>query len=243
MLKHIGRHGDRKVAILWREVPGEDHMCLVIYPETLPTHIHNSIMAALESAPGQASTNLADVLHRNYLPDGRVQLTALHQEGMIKKVPTNQIIVTPNLQSSVKLDELNKIIKEMETGEAARQRMQKIDESQGIVDPSVKRKAEAEFKRQQERDSQIPPVPNVAASPDGALDDKSIAMSMLSQALRMQSEAEGMIKEAARMKKEAQRMYPGVIPAASKSEIMAQPQPVKSTRGRPRKVVAENAVD
>ncbi len=128
MLKHIGRHGDRKVAILWREVPGEDHMCLVIYPETLPTHIHNSIMAALESAPGQASTNLADVLHRNYLPDGRVQLTALHQEGMIKKVPTNQIIVTPNLQSSVKLDELNKIIKEMETGEAARQRMQKIDE-------------------------------------------------------------------------------------------------------------------
>ena len=44
MLKHIGRHGDRKVAILFREVPGEDHMCLVIYPETLPTHIHDSIM-------------------------------------------------------------------------------------------------------------------------------------------------------------------------------------------------------
>jgi hypothetical protein len=61
MLKHIGRHGDRKVAIIFRELPGEDHMCLVIYPETLPTHIHNTIMGILESAPGQASPNLADV--------------------------------------------------------------------------------------------------------------------------------------------------------------------------------------
>lgn len=242
MLKHIGRHGDRKVAILWREVPGEDHMCLVVYPETLPTHIHNSLMATLESPPGQAAPNLSEVLHRNYLPDGRVQLTALHQEGMIKKVPTNQIIVTPNSQSSVKLDELNRILKEMQTGEAARTRMQQIDESTGIVDPSVKRKAEAEFKRQQERQTQTPPVPNIAATADGALDDKSLAMNMLSQAQRMQAEAEGMIKEAARMKKEAQRMYPGVVPGESTSS-QAPAKPANSSRGRPKKVVAENAVD
>jgi hypothetical protein len=240
MLKHIGRHGDRKVALLWREVPGEDHMCLVVYPETLPTHIHNSLMATLESAPGQAAPNLADVLHRNYLPDGRVQLTALHQEGMIKKIPTNQVIVTPNSQSSVKLDELNRILKEMETGESARQRMKEIDDSTGIVDPATKRKAEAEFRRQQERQPQAP-IPPVATTPDGVLDDKALAMSMLTQALRMQEEAEGMIKEAARMKKEAQRMHPGVIPG---EPAKADPTiPAKSTRGRPKKVVAENAVE
>jgi len=100
MLKHIGRHGDRKVALLFREVPGEDHMCLVVYPDTLPTHIHNSIMSTLESPAGQAATNLSEVLHRNLLPDGRPQLEALHREGMIKKVPTNQVIVTPTAQSS-----------------------------------------------------------------------------------------------------------------------------------------------
>ena len=71
MLKHIGRHGDRKVAIIFRELPGEEHMCLVIYPDVLPTHIHNSVMSVLESAPGQQATNLADVFHRNLLPDGR----------------------------------------------------------------------------------------------------------------------------------------------------------------------------
>ena len=145
-MKHIGRHGDRKVAIIFRELPGQEHMCLVIYPETLPTHIHNTIMSILESAPGQQSPNLADVLHRNLLPDGRVILQALHNEGMLKKINTNQVIVTPTAQSNVKLDELNRIVKEMESGAEALKRMQELDANAGFVDPAVKRKAEKAFK-------------------------------------------------------------------------------------------------
>jgi hypothetical protein len=243
MLKHIGRHGDRKVAILFREVPGEDHMCLVIYPETLPTHIHDSIMKTLESPVGQQATNLADALHRGVLPDGRPQLEALHREGMIKKIPSNQVIVTPNAQSNVKLDELNRIIKEMETGEAAINRLREIDKSTGLVDPAVKRKAEAEFKRLQERNAQPEPL---LASVDGALDDKSLAMNMLSQAKRMESEAKGMIAEAARMKKDAQRMYPAVKlnNMAPVVQEQAQPTTAATRRGRPpkAKVVSADAV-
>jgi hypothetical protein len=241
MLKHIGRHGDRKVAILFREVPGEDHMCLVIYPETLPTHIHNSIMSTLESAPGQAATNLSEVLHRNLLPDGRPQLEALHKEGMIKKVPTSQIIVTPTAQSSVKLDELNKIIREMESGEQALKRLQDIDKNSGFVDPAQKRKAEAEYKRSQERGVTTPPVAPLVSSVDGALDDKALAMNMLSQAKRMEVEAKGMIAEAARMKKDAQRMSPSVTldHFAAPATPAAAPK-----RGRPSqaKAVPANAV-
>jgi hypothetical protein len=246
MLKHIGRHGDRKVAILFREVPGEDHMCLVIYPETLPTHIHNSIMSTLESAPGQAATNLSEVLHRNLLPDGRPQLEALHKEGMIKKVPTAQIIVTPTSQSSVKLDELNKIIREMESGEQALKRLQDIDKNTGFVDPAQKRKAEAEYKRSQERGVTAPPVAPLVSSVDGALDDKALAMNMLNQAKRMEIEAKGMIAEAARMKKDAQRMNPSVTlehfvaPEAAASAAAA----TVPKRGRPSraKAVPANAV-
>jgi hypothetical protein len=244
MLKHIGRHGDRKVAILFREVPGEDHMCLVIYPETLPTHIHDSIMKTLESPVGQQATNLADALHRGVLPDGRPQLEALHREGMIKKIPSNQVIVTPNAQSSVKLDELNRIIKEMETGEAAINRLREIDKSTGLVDPAVKRKAEAEFKRIQERKTQQPEP--LIASTDGALDDKSLAMNMLAQAKRMEVEAKGMISEAARMKKDAQRMYPAVNLNNFSETVQEQAQPTATAprRGRPpkAKVVSADAV-
>lgn len=244
MLKHIGRHGDRKVAILFREVPGEDHMCLVIYPEVLPSHIHDSIMKTLESPVGQQATNLADALHRNLLPDGRPQLEALHKEGMIKKIPTNQVIVTPNATSNVKLDELNKIVREMETGENAVKRLQEIDSATGMVDPLTKRKAEAEFKRSQEREPQVQPM---QASMDSALDDKSLAQNMLAQAKRMEIDAKSMIAEAARMKKDAQRMYPSVV--ASKAAPVAQPvaetAPAAPKRGRPSnatKALAANGV-
>ena len=239
MLKHIGRHGDRKVAILWREVPNEDHMCLVIYPETLPTHIHDSVMKTLESDVGQQSPNLADALHRNLLPDGRPQLEGLHREGMIKKIPTNQVIVTPNATSNVKLDELNRIVREMETGKEALDRLQKIDESIGIVDPMVKRKAEAEYKRGQERGM----VPPIQAPQTGALDDKALAANMLAQAKRMEIEAKGLIAEAARMKKDAQRMYPAVNTASVQMPSVTDGQPkVDKKRGRPSKVVAAHGV-
>lgn len=232
MLKHIGRHGDRKVALVFREIPGEEHMCLVIYPEVLPSHIHDAIMKVLESPAGQAETVLANALHRNLLPDGRVILEALHREGMLKKVATNQIIVTPNATSNVKLDELNRLVREMESGEEAARRMAELDANAGIVDPQVKRQAEAEFKsRQQQNSSQL------RADTQSALDDKSLAANMLAQAKRMEAEAQGLIAEAARMKKDAERMFPGV--AVTDAAATAAETSTTKSRGRKKTVTAD----
>jgi hypothetical protein len=240
-MKHIGRHGDRKVAIIFRELPGQEHMCLVIYPETLPTHIHNTIMTILESAPGQQSPNLADVLHRNLLPDGRVILQALHNEGMLKKIQTNQVIVTPTAQSNVKLDELNRIVKEMESGAEALKRMQELDANAGIVDPATKRRAEKAFKEGRIAEAEAIVAPLVAAA-TGALDDQSLAANMLAQAKKMEIDAKGLVAEAARMKKEAQKMFPTVKMKTSRSEpvVAAVEQPAPKTRGR--KKAAADAV-
>jgi len=188
--------------------------------------------------PGQAAPNLADVLSRNLLPDGRAQLEALHREGMIKKVPSNQVIVTPTATSSVKLDEMNQIIREMETGESAHKRLQELDASTGFVDPAQKRKAEAEYKRSRERQD-MPAVQPLVSDANGALDDKTLATNMLSQAKRMEIEAKSMIAEAARMKKDAQRMFPGV---QNTGEVAVSPvaaaAPAK-TRGRKKAVTAD----
>lgn len=225
MLKHIGRHGDRKVAIVFREIPNEDHMCLVIYPDVLPTHIHNSVMSVLESAPGQQATNLADVFHRNLLPDGRNILHTLHVEGMLKKIATNQVILTPTPTSSVKLDEINRLVKEMESGTEALKRMQEIDQSAGLVPPEVKRQAEAQYKNRQ--------TAPAAPAANAALDDHTLAANMLSQAKRMEQEAQGLIAEAARMKKDAERMFPGVSVKDAQNESTEAPAAPK--RGRPAK--------
>lgn len=246
MLKHVGRHGDRKVAIIFREIPGDDHMCLVIYPDVLPTHIHDSVMRVLESPAGQQETTLANALHRNLLPDGRVILEALHREGMLKKVAANQVIVTPNATSAVKLDELNRLVKEMESGDEARKRMAQIDASQGIVDPETKREQEREFKRrrleEELRRTQAgqPPTP---VGDNNALDDRALASNMLAQAQKMEREAQGLIAEAARMKKDAERMVPNVSLSESKTSVTVPTTETKK-RGRPSKadLAARDAV-
>lgn len=218
MLKHVGRHGDRKVAIIFREIPGDEHMCLVIYPDVLPTHFHDTIMKVLEGPAGQQESVLANALHRNLLPDGRVILEALHKEGMLKKISTEHVIVTPTATSSVKLNELNRLVREMEMGDEAVKRMRELDANAGMVPPEVKRRAEAEFRSKQATQ------PPVSAPSTSALDDKTLASDMLTQAKKMEIEARGLIAEAARMKKEAERMFPAVMPQEAKVSKLKQPR-------------------
>jgi hypothetical protein len=231
-IRHIGKHGDRKIAILYRQVPGEDHMCLVIQPDVLPAHWHDSIMKVLESDIGQQANELADALHRNLLPDGRNILETLHFEKMIKKIRTSDVLVTPRPGATIRLDELNKMLNEMEKGSEAVKKMAQNDASRGLVDAPTKRAAEAEFKR-----TQIEKVAaaKMQADPNAALSDRDIATNMLEQAKRMEIEAKGMIAEAARMKKDAERLQPNVAHDKEKT-VKTASSTTPAKRGRPAKV-------
>lgn len=231
-LKHVGKHGDRKVAILFREVPNEDHMCLVIYPDTLPAPWESAIMKVLESDIGQQAEQFADALHRSLLPDGRVILETLHLEKMIKKVRTADVIVTPRTDSNIRLDELNRMLNEMKQGEQAIKKLAEMDATRGMVAPEVKRSAEAAFKSRQAGQKAT-----VAAPADGALSDRDIATNMLAQAQRMEAEAKGLAAEAARMKKEAEKMHPGVPVKRG----AAKPTETTVKRGRPAKTKVADA--
>ena len=233
-MKHVGKHGDRKVCILFRQVPGEDHMALVIYPETLQAHWQQAIQKVVESDIAQQAEELADALHRNFLPDGRPILETLHQERMIKKVRTGDIIVTPTAQSNIRLDELNKMLNEMKLGDAAIKKMAQNDASRGMVAPDVKRRAEAEYKASQAQPA--PAATRFQAPQDGALSDRDIAANMVFQAKKMEVEAKAMIAEAARMKKDAQRMDPAVV--AKQAPAPAPASAAESKRGRPTKTKA-----
>ena len=230
-LRHVGKHNERKVAIVFREVPGEPHMCLVTYPDVLNRHVHDPLMKCIESDIGQSSENLADALNRTYTVDGKIILQALHGEGQLKKVNTENVVVTPSPNVRIKLNELNKILDEMKQGEAAVKRLAEIDSSTGLQDP-------IDVARRMRSEQQAP-----LQAAQGALADDQIANNLRSQAERMSNEAKGLLAEAERMMKEANQML-GVstekkTTRKAKAAIVApveQPKAVAKTRVKKPKV-------
>lgn len=118
--KHVGTaNGSKKVIIVQRQLPGEEHMAAVIYSEIIPSRFHDDLMKELESEAGQAANEFKEVLERRYFSDGQNMLQVLHGEGWIKKVASNNVIVRPNSKSSIRLDELTKMLAEMRSGRIA----------------------------------------------------------------------------------------------------------------------------
>lgn len=213
--RHVGKHGDRKVAVIFREVPGEPHMCLVTYPEVLNQHIHDPLMKCIESDIGQNSKNLADALNRTYTKDGQIILQKLHAEGMLKKVNTEQVVMTPAPNIKIKLKELNTILDEMEQGEAAVKKLAEMDASMGLQDP-------VDVARRMRGDKVSNTTAPVQSSGD-ALGDSTIANNLRQQALKMAAEAKGLMAESERLLKEAASLDPtSVVESATKSKPRAK---------------------
>ena len=226
--RHVGKHGDRKIAVVFREVPGEPHMALVVYTEILNRTIHDPLIACIESDIGQSSEDLALALNRSYTTDGQIILQKLHAEGMLKKVQTELIVMTPQPGTQIKLNELNKILDEMKMGEEAVKKLAEMDNQMGMQDPTAVAR-----RMRGDKDAFTPEtIPNASpinASSD-ALGDAALANNLRQQALRMAAEAKGLLAESERMLNQAETLAPSA-PVVSDSLT-------KKSRGRPKKTLA-----
>jgi len=229
MIKHVGKHNNKKIVLLWRKVPNEAHMALLCYSDTLPRLIHDELMRALESPIGQNAKDFSDVLFRTTMADGRNALEVLHREGFIKKVPTSQVLITPTAKSSVRLDELNNIFDEMESGTEAMKRLADIDKNTGMQTKQRVREG---------REVGMPPnnssvsrtnidveaTDSAAAYLKGALSDTDLATQRLGQAESMKRQAEQLLAEAARLESEAQQLAPSNNVATTKTKKARPPK-------------------
>ncbi len=235
-IKHVGKIGDRKVAVVFRQIPGEEHMALVVYTELLNQNIHDPLISCIDSESAQREDNLAEALNKNYTRDGKILLQVLHHEGMMKKVQTAQVLMTPAPNQAIKLSELNNILNEMSKGEEAVKRLREIDDSRGLQDPK-------DIARRM-RDSTKPAV--TATSPD-VYGDTDLAQQRLQQAQKMAAEARGLLAESERLAQEAYGMDPSLNPVQPKAKKTTKKATVELTpqqilesatvkkAGRPRK--------
>ena len=191
--KHVGEHNGKKVIIVQRALPGEDHLAAVFYSQIIPSRYHDDIMSVLQSDEGQQSKEFMDIMNRRLLSSGSNMLVTMVNEGYVKKAQTNQIIVKPNANSAVRLDELNKLLKMAGEGTEAIRKLEDLDRQLGRKDP-IKQNA---------------PMPDSAIAGAGdVINDMQLSSGYLSQAARMRAEAHTLLAEATRLEGEANSLVP-----------------------------------
>ena len=113
-LKHVGRlkTNQKKCCVVYRVLPGDPNTALVVLTQSLDASEHDALISLVDSSTAQQSDELGEAMARASLPDDRNMLAGFHKTGKLTKVATNLIEMTPNNNTSLPLDELNKTIAE-----------------------------------------------------------------------------------------------------------------------------------
>lgn len=203
-LKHVGRmvKNRRKVAVAYRTLPGDANSCLVVPTESLSADEHDSIIRLIESNAGQTANELADAMTRAVLPDGRNMLAWFHQSGKLVKVPTTDVEMIPDNQTSILLNELNKII--------AEQRGVSVDDLAITPDRPIPRET---IDVNPKAEDDVAEVVETPVQPD-VLSDEDLAA-------QYRSQADAMFKEAKRLREQAEELAPTKKKAKAKTEESA----------------------
>lgn len=165
-IKHVGTHvgTNTRLSVVFLRLPDEPENALVVYSDSLPDKYHEDFMSAVESKEGQAAKELYEVLARKVFWNGNSMLETLHKEGLMKKIPVDQIIMNPNSTTALPLSDLLAQMDEITGGQATR--------TPEATQPTVQE--------------------NIAEQVDASLDgdNKKIAQNLLVQAVMLEQEAE-----------------------------------------------------
>ena len=198
--KHVGQANNKKVIIIQRQLSGDDeHMAAVLYSDILPSRYHDDVMAVLESDEGQQAYEFRDILQRRMMADGNNMLQALSAENYIKRVPQSAVIVKPNSKSSIRLDELNKLLREVGRGDAAVQKLDEMDRQTGMSnDPAMSNAARNAAKK-----DAITASAETSYHMENAATPAPAANDMTAMMMQMMQTMQAMQKEIVDMKKSA----------------------------------------
>jgi hypothetical protein len=187
-LKHVGRvkNTGRRCVVVFRELYNDqgkvidEHNCLIIESETLPDAEHQDIMQIVESDTMQEASNAFEVFARSRLGNGQTSLAWMHSTGRLRKMPTNNVELTPNTTQVISLDQLNTIVR-MQNAGASQADIENV--LQDDTDPTAR---DAKLTESTPATNQNTPS---QASSDGVLSDAEIAQVRLNQAVEFEAQA------------------------------------------------------
>lgn len=190
MHKHIGRikKNQRKVIVAYRTLPGDANSCLCVTTENLEAADHDSLISLVESNTGQNSYEFAQAMARSTLSDGSNMLARFHTTGKMIKVPTTEIEMTPDLNTKIDLNELNRIIAEQKG--VTIEDLALTEDNKEPVSGSTTQNAVPQVKETTQTQHN-----------NNVLTDEQLAANYRSQ-------ADIMFKEAKRLREEAEQLHP-----------------------------------
>ena len=195
------KNNSARVVVAYRTLPGDPHSCLIVGVQGLGDSYHDTLMTVVESDSGQQANELADILASRRFPDGTVMLGFLHANGHLRKMPTNTVLMTPDTQTTIPLNELNDII--------ATQKGVSIDDL-AVNDGSEESQADA-------KNGTTKKASTKTSTSEVVGDDEP------SSATEMRSKADSLFKEAARLRKLADELDPPKSKVTkSKSKVEAE---------------------
>lgn len=202
-LKHVGRikANGRKVIVAYRTLPGESDAALVIDTASLSDDQHDSLIKLVESPAGQGSYEFAEAMARTNFPDGSIMLANLHFNSKLIKVKTSEVEMTPTMQSTISLDQLNQLIAEqrgISVNDLALGGGAEATEVATVKDISETTKTNVVAESQ------------TAKIPSAPLSDEDLAKQFRSQADRLS-------KEAAELRRQAEALVPTKKKAAAEA--------------------------
>ena len=209
-IKHVGVNGNqKKVVVVFREVPGDPDSALVIPTDSLPQLYHDDLINAIESTNCQSSLDPSEYLFRQVFHDGTNMLNTIHQRGWMVKVPTKSVAMTPRPGVTINLVDLNRELKQLSNEQAASGSTRSSDIA-----------------------TNAPTRAETPSSPPGVIDDVQLAAKFRAQANSFEAEAH-------RLRAEAEKLDPKSVVAAVLEKSSPSPATeAKRGRGRPSKKVA-----
>lgn len=114
IMKHVGRYGDKRCVVVFREVPNEPENCLIVLSDSLPELEHNDFMEVISSLEAQGTGDISNVLNRRQFTNGENMLNYLHFNKKITKVPVGQVNLTPTATDVIPLADVNAELRKLE---------------------------------------------------------------------------------------------------------------------------------
>lgn len=105
--KHVGKYGEKKCIVVFREVPDEPENCLIVLSDSLPDVEHNDLMETITSVEAQSTGDVSGVLNRRQFTNGENMLNYLHFNKKIQKVPVGLVSLTPTGTDTIPLADVN----------------------------------------------------------------------------------------------------------------------------------------